>query len=389
MDVATVQSILLFGYAAFEQQHALQQFVRDATHKLMVCRTSVLGGHIQACPEGHFTRVWYNSCKHRFCPLCAYLQIQRWLVKQKARLLACDHFHVIFTLPDQLRALWHFNRSVMNRILFNGCRDTLFELLGDEKYMGGKPGIIASLHTWTKTLLIHPHIHCLVTGCGLTESGELVYAKKDFLLPYDLIKHTFRRHVRTAILKALDKNQLVLPDGMSAQQVRNLLNKLGRKKWNIRICEKYSHGTGVLIYLARYVRGGPISNQRITDVSQGKVTFNYGREKPEFMTLPISEFIERFLQHVPKPNSLLVRSWGLYSQRHKKDLEECCKMLNQPPIEEPEKFLWQDCFKDSNNHPDLCPVCGKPLIPLKELHPIGRIPCSGRPPPIPDLKEAA
>jgi hypothetical protein len=91
-------------------------------------------------------------------------------------------------------------------------------------------------------LLLHPHIHCLVTGCGLTLERGLVYAKKDFLLPYDLIKHTFRRHIRTAILKALDKNKLVLPDGMSSQQLRNLLNKLGRKKWNIRICEKYSHG---------------------------------------------------------------------------------------------------------------------------------------------------
>ena len=385
----TIQSILLLGYIAFEQQHALKEYVRDTAHKLMVCRTAVLGGHIQACPDGHFTRVWYNSCKHRFCPLCAYLQIQRWLVKQKARILACDHFHIIFTLPDQLRVLWKFNRSVMNRILFNGCRDTIFELLSDEKYMGGKPGIIASLHTWTKTLLLHPHIHCLVTGCGLTESGELVYARKDFLLPYDLIKHTFRRHIRTAILKALDKGQLVLPDGMSPQQVRNLLNKLGRKKWNIRICEKYSHGTGVLIYLARYIRGGPISNRRITNVSQGYVTFNYGRSKPKFMTLPIDEFIERLLQHVPQPNALLVRSWGLYSQRQKENLEECRKMLNQPPVEEPETVLWQDCFKDSNTHPELCPVCGKALIPLKELHPIGMIPHSGRPPPIPDLKEAA
>jgi len=107
------------------------------------------------------------------------------------------------------------------------------------------------------------------------------------------------------------------------------------------------------------------------------------------MTLPISEFIERLLQHVPKPNSLLVRSWGLYSQRQKEDLEACRKMLNQPPVEEPETVLWQDCFKNSDIHPELCPVCGKALIPVKELQPMGRIPRSGRPPPKTYLKEAA
>ena len=259
----TIQSILLIGYAAYEKMHLLPDFVREAAHCLMVCRTAVLGGHTQACPDGHYQRVWYNSCKHRICPQCAYLQVQKWLAKQKTRILRCDHFHVIFTIPEELRFLWHFNTKLMTQILFTCSRDTLFELLGDEKYMGAKPGIIASLHTWTKTLLVHPHIHCLVTGCGLSASGELKVAVKDFLLPYDLIKDTFRKHVRKAILKALNKGELVLPDGMRAQQVKNLMNKLGRKKWNVRICEKYPHGSGVLTYLARYLKGGPISNSRI------------------------------------------------------------------------------------------------------------------------------
>ena len=142
----------------------------------------------------------------------------------------------------------------MTQILFTSSRDALFELLGDEKYMGAKPGIIASLHTWTKTLLVHPHIHCLVTGFGLCPSGGLRFAVKDFLLPYDLIKDTFRKHTRKAILKALNNGELVLPDDMRAQQIKNLMNKLGRKKWNVRICEKYPHGAGVLAYIARYFR---------------------------------------------------------------------------------------------------------------------------------------
>jgi hypothetical protein len=354
----TIQSILLIGYAAYEKMHLLPDFVREAAHYLMVCRTAVLGGHTQACPDGHYQRIWYNSCKHRMCPQCAYLQVQKWLAKQKTRILQCDHFHVIFTIPEELRFLWHFNTRLMTQILFTCSRDALFELLGDEKYMGAKPGIIASLHSWTKTLLVHPHIHCLVTGCGLSQSGELRSAVKDFLLPYDLIKDTFRKHVRKAILKALKRQDLVLPDGMRPQQVKNLMNKLGRKKWNVRICEKYPHGTGVLIYLARYLKGGPISNSRIVEVTDNNVTFNYGRKRRELMTLPIDEFIYRFLEHIPQPNAILVRSYGLYCQNKKDELERCRAFLGQEPIEEPENIQWQDCFEDSNDHPELCPICG-------------------------------
>jgi hypothetical protein len=386
----TVQSILLIGYAAYEKLHLLPDFVREAAHCLMVCRTAVLGGHTQACPDGHYQRVWYNSCKHRICPQCAYLQVQKWLSKQKARILRCDHFHVIFTIPEEMRFLWHFNTRLMTQILFSGSRDTLFELLGDQKYMGARPGIIASLHTWTRTLLVHPHVHCLVTGCGLSASGELMMAAKDFLLPYDLIKDTFRKHVRRAILKALNKGELMLPGGKRPRQVKNLMNKLGRKKWNVRICEKYPHGKGVVTYLGRYLRGGPISNSRIVAVTDNKVTFNIGRKKGELMTLDIDKFLARLLKHVPKPNSVLVRSYGLYCQNKKDELEKCRAFYGQQPIEDPESLQWQDCFKDSDDHPELCPICGKRLVMSSVHKPTGMIPHHGAPPLLmPYLKQAA
>ncbi|MCP4263327.1 MAG: IS91 family transposase [Planctomycetes bacterium] len=358
----------------------MPEFVRQAAHSIMVCRTAVLGGHTQSCPDGHFHRVWYNSCKHRMCPQCAYLRVQQWLAKQKARILRCDHFHVIFTIPEELRFLWHFNVKIMNQILFTCSRDTLFELLSDEKYMGAKPGIIASLHTWTKTLLTHLHIHCLVTGAGLSSTGEWISAQKSFLLPYGVIRDVFRRNIRKAVMKALDKGELVLPDDMRPQQLRNLTNKLGRKKWNVRICEKYSHGDGVLTYLARYLRGGPVSNSRIVEIRDNKVTFNYGRKKRKLMTLPINEFIERFLQHIPQPNAILVRYYGLYCPNKKDDLKKCRKLLGQEPMEEPEQIRWQDCFTDSSDPPELCPICGKRLVISSVIRPTGMIPHSGSPP---------
>ena len=106
----------------------------------MQCRTAALGGHIQACPDGHVTRVWYNSCRHRSCPQCAYLQTERWLALQQARLLACDHYHVIFTLPHELNPLWLANVPVMTTLLFQAVRDTLSTLLADPKYPGRPAG---------------------------------------------------------------------------------------------------------------------------------------------------------------------------------------------------------------------------------------------------------
>jgi hypothetical protein len=183
---------------------------------------------------------------------------------------------------------------------------------------------------------------------------------------------------------------MIFYNGMRPQQVQNLMNKLGRKKWNVRICEKYPHGCGVLTYLARYLKGGPISNSRIIEVTDSNVTFNYGRKRRELMTLPINEFIERFLEHIPQPNAILVRSYGLYSVNKRGELEKCRELLGREPIAEPQKIKWQDCFEDSNNHPELCPICGKRLVMTSILKPTGMIPYPGAPPLLmPYLKEAA
>jgi Transposase zinc-binding domain/Putative transposase len=171
MARVTIQQIFREGYAAFERSHPLPGYVRKAVWALLACRTARLGGHIQACPEGHVERVWYNSCRHRLCPQCAWLQVERWLGSQKARLLACDHYHVIFTLPDELRGLWLANVRAMTTLLFATVHETLDDLLGDAQYLGACPGLIAALHTWSQTLVLHPHLHCLVTGRGLTGAG--------------------------------------------------------------------------------------------------------------------------------------------------------------------------------------------------------------------------
>jgi hypothetical protein len=131
MALATLQTIFQDAFPTYEQTHPLPTHVRRAARAIMQCRTAILGGHVQACPDGHMARVWYNSCRHRACPQCAYLQTERWLAFQQARLLACDHYHVIFTLPHELNPLWLTNVSVMTTLLFQAVRDTLGTLLAD------------------------------------------------------------------------------------------------------------------------------------------------------------------------------------------------------------------------------------------------------------------
>lgn len=144
------------------------------------------------------------------------------------------------------------------------------------------------------------------------------------------------------------------------------------------------------VSIRRVLKGGPISNSRIIEVTDNHVTFNYGRKRRELMTLAIDEFIERYLRHVPKPKAVLIRSYGLYSPNKKRELEKCRKALGQEPIEEPEKIRWQDCFEDSNDHPELCPICGKRLVISSIRKPTGMIPHEGAPPLLmPYLKEAA
>jgi len=383
MALVTVQQILQVGYAACERSHRLPEYVRAAVTAMLACRTALLGGHVQSCPEGHVERIWYNSCKHRMCPQCAWIQVERWLVQQRARLLACEHDHVIFTMPDALRGLWVANVRAMPQLLFATVRATLCELLGDAKYLGATPGIIATRHTWSQTLVLPPHGHCLVTGGGLTDTGEWRAVQNGFLLPVRVVMAVFRGKLLYAIDTALRRGQLTLPVGMAMWQWENLRNKLGRQKWNVHIRERYPHGEGVLTYVARYIRGGPLSNTRLATCAQGEASFWYringagasdGRRG--LLTLSLEEFLRRYLRHVPEPGTRVVRSYGLYAPTARAALASCRAQLGQGPVEVPARLDWQTACQDrGDDHPARCPVCGRRLVAISIITP------SSRPPP--------
>jgi hypothetical protein len=389
MALVTLQTIFQDAFPAYEALHPLPAHVRKAARAIIQCRTAALGGHIQACPDGHVARVWYNSCRHRACPQCAYLQTERWLAFQQARLLACDHYHVIFTLPHELNPLWLANVPVMTTLLFQAVRDTLGTLLADPKYLGAQPGILAALHTWSQTLVLHPHLHCLVTGGGLTPAGQWVAVRHGFLLPARVVMAVFRGKMVAAIRQTFARGALALPESMRPQQLLNLLNRLGhptKTRWNVRIMERYRHGAGVVTYLARYLRGGPLKNARLVAYDGERVTFTYrarqeeadaGPASPHQMTLPVADFLQRWLLHVPVPQTRVVRGYGLYQHTHAEALAVCRTALGQPPVEPPPALDWQTvCAQRGEAHPERCPTCGQRLVCT------GVIPRRGAPPPV-------
>jgi hypothetical protein len=375
MALVTLQTIFQDAFPAYEQTHPLPTHVRRAARAIMQCRTAALGGHVQACPEGHMARIWYNSCRHRSCPQCAYLQTERWLALQRARLLACDHDHVIFTLPHDLNPLWLANIPVMTTLLLQAVRDTLGTLLADPKYLGAQPGILRALHTWSPTLVLHPHVHCLVTGGGLTPTGQWVAVRNGFLLPARVVMAVFRGKMVDAIRQPFARGAFALPEAMRPQQLFNLLNRLGhprQTKWNVRIMERYRHGAGVVTSLARYLRGGPIKNARFMAWDGERVTFT-SRARHEKaagaqlglqqMTLPVADFLQRWLLHVPVPQARVVRCYGLYHQPHTEALARCRAHLGQPPVAMPEPLVWQTlCAQRGDAHPERCPTCGQLLV---------------------------
>jgi len=389
MALVTLQTIFQDAFPAYEQTHPLPAYVRKAARAVMQCRTAALGGHIQACPDGHVSRIWYNSCRHRSCPQCASLQTERWLTLQQARLLACDHYHVIFTLPHDLNALWLANVPVMTTLFFQAVRDTLSTLLADSKYLGAQPGIIAALHTWSQTLVLHPHVHCLVTGGGLTPAGQWVAVRNGFLLPARVVMAVFRGKMVAAIRQTFARGALALPEPMRPQSLVNLLNRLGhptKTPWNVRIMERYRHGAGVVTSLARSLRGGPIKNARLVAWDGACVTLRHrarheegtgGRPAPQKRTLSVADFLQRWLQHVPVPQTRVVRCYRLYHHTYAEPLSPCRAALGQPPADVPGRLDWQTASAQwGDEHPERCPTCGQMLVATRV------IPRGGAPPPV-------
>jgi hypothetical protein len=255
--------------------------------------------------------------------------------------------------------------------------------------------MIAALHTWSQTLVLHPHVHCLVTGGGLTSEGSWKAVRNGFLLPVRVVMAVLRGKRLAAIRQALAEEVLVVPEGVRLQQLLNLLTRRGhprKTKWNVHIRERYRHGAGVVTYLARYLRGGPIKNTRLVTYDGTRVTFTCrprqeeaeGSTVPQRLTLPVADFLQRWLLHVPVPQTRVVRSYGLYHPTQAEALAVGRTALGQPPVEVPVALDWQTVWAQRGDlHPERCPACGQLLVCT------GVIARGGAPPSMPCGAQAA
>jgi len=282
------------------------------------------------------------------------------------RLLPIRHFHLVFTLPHELLPIWRFNQHWLTQCLFKVTADTLMTLSRDKRYLGAMPGMLMNIHTWGRNLSLHPHIHCLMTGGGLTSDGQWREARQDFLFPARIVRSIYRGKFLSMLNNGLQTGQIRLPDDMTEYEFRRILARLAKKHWHVNIQPPYSHGRGVMKYLARYVKGGPIKNHRMKINSSGQIQFYYrdhhsGEEQSIF--LDTDHFISRVLDHVSESKQHTVRSYGLYGHQAKRKRAICRELLELEPEQERQTM---DCFeyleKTGNKARTKCRICGRRLV---------------------------
>lgn len=310
----SIGSIVRDYFPAYAKAHRLPLRQHRAAFLIARCGRSELGGHLERCPCARTERVVWHGCKHRLCPRCARKVNDDWLTKESARLLPCAHHHLIFTLPHELLDWWRFNREWMTDALFHAAADTLTELLADPRYLGATPGLLLAVHTWSRSIALHPHIHALVTDGGLA-NGHWRTPRRSHFLPARVVRALFRGKLLAALRQHLATGHLRLPPGVSPERATSLINRLGRVSWHVWLCQRYPHGEGVLLYLARYLRGGPLRDSQLIAADDRRIVIRYQAHgaPPTTLALAPHAWLRRYLEHAPVAGQHALRRYGLYA----------------------------------------------------------------------------
>lgn len=344
---------------------------RRALNDIVQCRTAALGGSLYRCDDCGAFNYRYHSCRNRHCPKCQDDRAQEWLEGLRHRLLPCEHYLVTFTLPQELRAIARSHQRLTYAELLRQAAASVLTLCKDHTWVGGTPGILAVLHTWSRTLEYHPHAHLLVTAGGLSADGAawIKPAHERFLLPGYMLSRIFRAKMRQALKSACLADQ-VDP-------------KVWDRSWTVHV-KAIGSGEHAALYLSRYVYRVALTNHRIERFNNGRVTFRYTHARTgetRRLTLPANVFIARFLQHVLPRGFTKVRSYGLLSPTRRAELERARHLLllhstttesnrNEPPAAN------ADTGTDGSEKvlPLRCPACGNDHMRLVERCPRSRAP---------------
>jgi len=366
---------------AYREAHQMPLRHHRVMRAIESCRTAELGGHLDQCDHCGTIRISYNSCRNRHCPKCQCLEKERWLQAREKDLLPTSYFHVVFTLPEGLRPLALRNQKVLYTLLFKAASETLTELARDSNHLGAEIGFMAILHTWSQTLMDHPHLHCLVTGGGLSLDGRhWISSRKNFFIPVKVLSSLFRGKFLDGLKKRYETGDLKFPGQIEelkeASAFKSFLTHLYHQAWVVDCRPSLNNPQQVMDYLGRYTYRVALSNDRLVNLEGNQVSFRWrdsaDHNKIKPMTLEAFEFIRRFLLHVLPNQFVKIRYYGILSHRSRKTkLLWCKKLLGVSTSEASAKVpkeTWEDLLtRITGIDPRVCPFCGKGKMIQKEI----------------------
>lgn len=352
----TIQDIFIKFGKKYIKTHKLSKEQWKVYNAIIKCKTKELGIHAITCEECGETTIGYNSCRNRHCPMCQCYAREKWIEKESSNLLNCPYFHIVTTVPSELNEIALYNKKEFYNILFSSTSEAILELCEDPKWLGAKVGLTSILHTWGQTIEFHPHIHSIVTGGGI-KNNKWIQTDKDYLIKVQVLSSLFKGK----FLSKLKHLGLNLPKSLSylkdIKKLNKFLEPLYRKDWITYIEPPKGSPENVIEYIGRYSFRVAISNERIKNISDTEVTFEYkdykDNSKIKEMTITGVEFIRRFLLHVLPDNFTKIKHYGILTNRNKTSLIKLCRIL-----------IGQKIFSDftillkRKLHEFICPTCG-------------------------------
>jgi hypothetical protein len=337
--------------------HRTTAVQRKAMRAIGACRTPALGGQRQQCDHCGYEHIQWHSCRNRACPRCQSAARRAWLEARSEELLPVPYFHVVFTVPEELNVLALQAPRVFYDLLFRAVGATLTDVAGSKLNL--LPGALCVLHTWGQTLVLHPHIHCVVPGGGLSADRKrwIGVRKPRFFLPVRVLSRRFRTHLCLSLRRAWDHRRLSVPADSAALDL--LLARVRAKEWVVYAKAPFGGPAQVLAYLANYTHRIAISNSRITAFDGQRVTFRYRDyaqgNLSKTMTLGADEFLRRFLMHVVPTRFVRIRYYGFMANRLRANsLDHARRLLGTPPravVSQP-----------TEPEPPRCHQCGQGLM---------------------------
>ena len=352
----SIQDIFKEYGSKYLKTHKLSKEQWKVYNAIISCKSQALGFHTITCDECGETHIALNSCRNRHCPNCQNYAREKWIEKESSYMLECPYFHIVTTIPSELNEIVLYNQKICYDILFKATSESILTLSKDKKWLGAKVGITSVLHTWGQTIEFHPHIHSIVTGGGIS-NNKWIEGKKEYLFQVQVLSSLFRGK----FLAMLKESDLTFPKDKEYLENKYEFNKflepLYKKTWITYIEPPKGSPENVIEYIGRYSFRVAISNERIKDISNGKITFEYKDYKDEskikLMTISAEEFIRRFLMHVLPNRFTKIRHYGILSNRNKKTIIKICRILIGTVVNNDFTINIKRKLKEF-----VCPICG-------------------------------